>query len=457
VRHGGAVFSPGIIMTEDTTDPLLSTAETAALLGCDERGVNVLMRCGKLRPEPERWGKRLKLRFRRSAVEAVRSFYHRLRDLQLQGYHDHPERGREYTLLKAAEARGLPLHLLRKEVKGPSLFPDLFNSGKLPAEDIEPPPTGAKAWKVVREVDLLALEARLKQSIREGERLNRGRWKLMSEICEALGIDDPAGKTEVSDCLGCWSDLGWISRWTALVCQVGRVPGTWEVSADRRVFKDLRSVERFRRLTFYNFAQFERLRNDKDYLTKGARRLNQLVAEHGGRCPARVVAAELKKIGVAGKVRLSRAAKAARVRPVHDWGPGAKNQLIYIPEGKRRPQNPVEVMRAVLAEGPVPAGDGLRAGRARGLTTVEVYAAIKTLNVQLKEKARVGGHSWELPPSSSPRRRKRGAGKETAARHARIIREMATGNYDSQSDLARHLGIDPATVSRVLRNANVAK
>jgi hypothetical protein len=380
----------------DSDDPPLSTGEAASLLGCDEHGVFVLMKHNQLEPEPKAHGKRLFLQFRQSKVEAAKPYYRRLRDFQEQGFHDHPTRGKEYIMSRAAEERKLPLHLLRRGAKPGGLFP----GAELHTEKLDPPPTGSIPWEIVREKELLLFEYHIKAAVREAAQLNRDRWKTVSEICTALGIDDRFDQREIFACAKCWVKLGSLPHKQIFMPQTGKVPATWRREQGRTVIESFKDVKRFRLLDFYDFPKFKQLW-ERDFVRDGAKRLKQLVSEHGGRCPALVVSEELKKLGLVGHQRIGQVAKAARIVPVHNWGVGAKNQIVYVPAGARRPDNPVEVMRSVLSNGPLSAGDGLREGRLRGLTPREVYAAVKKLGVPLQANDRIGAHAWQLPGNDS--------------------------------------------------------
>jgi hypothetical protein len=370
-------------------DPLLTTLEAANVLGCDERGVRFLVKHNKLPLEPEARGERRFWKFRRRAVEAIKPYYRRLRDFQEGGCHLHPERGKEYTLQKAAQECHISLYLLRQAVK----------DRRLPAEEIYPAPTGAHPWIIVLAKDVLALQVRTRQAVQESARLNRKRWKPISEIAIAIGARAPAVRAEVSECAKCWAGIGRLPSQKATVCQRGKVPESWrETEGGSRDFANLREVQRSRVLTFYDYPVFQKLW-EADYVPAGVRRLKELVSEHNGRCPARVVQAELETLGIASKSRRARIAKAARIKGVHDWGAKAKNQIVYAFDGATRPTDADAdaILRSILENGPVAAGDGLRAARARGLTTPEAYEGLKRLNVPLQPKGTVGPHLWILP------------------------------------------------------------
>jgi hypothetical protein len=427
-----------VIPTSQVDDPLLTTAEAAELLGSDERGVRFLMlRGGKLQAEPEQFGRRILLRFRRSAVEAVRPYYRRLRDFQDYGRHDHPEHGRQLTLLEAAREHAVPLYQLRQAVK----------EGQIPAEDLNPPPTGLRPWKIVLERDVLALKVRTSGEVRDGGRLNRQRWKLVTEIQAAVGAVRPCDRADVSALVQCWVRLGRLTQRPARVRQSGKVPVHGE---------GLKAVERSRVLTFYDFSQFKRLW-DRDFIAEGARKLRALVARGGERCPAREAAEELAALGIAGKGRISRVVRAAGMRGVHDRGLEAENRIVYVPDRDARRQDPAEVVRAVLSAGPVSAGEGRRKARALGLTTAEVYAALRKLGVAVQAKDKVGTHVWELP-ASRPRPRGRPKGKvdsEVQARNARMIKDWQAGQFATIADLARHYNVARPYASDVLKAAGV--
>jgi hypothetical protein len=378
-------------------DPLLSAAEAANVLGCDEHGVFVLVKHELLPFEPERYCGRNIHRFRRSAVEAVRPTYRRLRDFQEKGFHDHPERGRECSLLWASEHHGIPLYRLRKAIK----------DGRLPAEDLKPCPTGSKPWKIVLEKNVLALDMRTKLQERDSARLNRDRWKTATEVqrslvAEGLNGDEPSDRAEVSACIRCWTELGKLACKEATVRVVGMAPGSWRQEGDDRVFENLRPVEKVRKLRVYDYPQFKKLWGT-DFATEGARRLKQLLAEHNNRCPARTVVESLWQLGVAGYKHRDRVARKANARVIRDSGRRAGRGFVYVLRNGAPARSPKDIMKSILRNGPIEAGEGLRKAEEAGLTTNQVYAALKELQVPLKSQAsRVGAHLWMLPGSPVP-------------------------------------------------------
>jgi hypothetical protein len=439
-------------------DPLVSTAEAAEIIEGDERGVRFLMRRGALIPEPQAWGtKRMKLFFRRSAVEAARPYYQRLRDFQNQGCHKPEGRPKEYTLKEASEARGISMHLLRQATReGDEERPDgrprtaATPGFRLEFSLLDPPPTGAIPWKIVREPDLLRFECCVEAALRETAKLNRGRWKTLSEIFEALGVDDQTDRREMSACAKCWRRIGKLQAREMLVADKMKVPGEWrEKENGGRVFDDLRQVRRLRSLTFFDFPQFQKLW-DTDFTAVGVQKFKRLMSEHNGRCPVGVAGAALEKLGIVGKKRRGAVAKASGVEVVPERGEGARGRAVYVPR-KRTRHDPAKILRSVFTGGRVNAGKGRREARALGLADNEIYAALKELGVSIRPMRPGERHDWVLPEEAAPRRRGgRGPGKKTARRHAAIIDCWERDRSQSNRAIARELGIDEKTVRAVL-------
>jgi hypothetical protein len=380
-------------------DPLLTTAQTADVLEGDERGVMAMVRSNQLPYETEAHGKRIFYRFRQSAAEAAKPLYRRLRDFQEKGFHQHPERGKEYTLSKAAEKHELALYQLRQAAK----------NGELPCDELEPPPSGARPWIIVTEKNLLLFLTTLRRKKQAGQRVNRDRWKLITQVQEAIGVDNPQERADVSACAKCWCSLGWLETKEVTVRQLGKVPSHWKLNGQGRSFDGLREVERTRTLVTYDWPQFKKLW-DKDFTRDGARRIKELLNERADRCPARTIIKELHKLGIAGKGRRAQCVKAAHVKAIHDRGLGAKNQLVYVPRKAARRPNAVEIMRSLL---PIPAGQGLRKGREAELTVPEIYEALEQLKVQLQPSKHVGPWEWRLPTNGTGTTERRKARRDS--------------------------------------------
>ena len=384
-----------------TDDPLLNTAGAAERLGCDEHGVLFLYREGKLAAEPEAHGRRVFLRFRQSAVDAVRPYYRRLRDFQEQGYHDHPERGCEYTLKGLTKARGLAMNLLRQATEryqqGKSRPGEPADPLALPFEELDPPPTGAKPWKIVRLADALNFEERIKERRRRASKVNGDRWKRHADIALALGIKDCAGNRELSECARCWEALGEIKTELVLI----EMPG--KVFSSRRTLQGLRPIDRSRRTKLYDFTKLKTLW-EADYIAAGKKVLTELLKEHGRGIPTATAAQALKAVGIVG-ARRRRVLKKAGLRRTHGRGITSGRQCVYVRKTVKTPKarDIVEQVRGLFpASGELPAGEGMKKALALGLTQAEVYAALRALGVPVQRGR--PGWCWRLPEATESSR-----------------------------------------------------
>jgi hypothetical protein len=250
---------------------------------------------------------------------------------------------------------------------------------------------------------VLRLKIERSRGVRDGRRLDRGRWKLVSEIQAMPEIaPKPRDKAGVSDCVRCWVKLGWLPQKKVTKEQTGgRVPGRWRAEGkrspekktgkgERRIFADLKDVKRFRTLTLIDFDKFKELW-EQDFVGRGAQLLRHLVQEHNGRCPLKTAKDRLAEIGIAGRGRRARVAEAANMKARPDRGIGATRGWYYVPANGKK--DPVKIVRSLL---PADAGDGLRRARERGLTTEETYAALRKLGVPLQPEGQVGPWTWRL-------------------------------------------------------------
>jgi hypothetical protein len=408
----------GALQTPSDDDPLLFVRQTAEILGCDPHGVMFLYRKGKLPSEPYAWGKRILLRFRRSIAHEAKPEYRRMRDFQEKGYH-----GQEHTLLHASKEFGISMYLLRQATGGPEAKSDQpLVTQLLPPlahETLDPPPTGARPWKIVREADVLQFKHAITICLREYAKLNRDRWKTITEICAALGIRVPSDLQDASQCAACWVQNRGLETRTLLRQGTGKAPTAWTATEDGRSFASLKEITRLRAVTFYDFTKFKKLL-DQDLVADGAERVEQLVAQHKGRCPAATIAAELDTVGLVGK-RATQAIKAAGVVATTQGIEVGRGHVVYVPATKAK-LNAVAIVRALL---PINAGEGLLKAREAGLSVHATYAALNKLKVPLKPKhGQPGPHVWRLPGHATESElRPRRPGRPPVRTRDRIDRE----------------------------------
>jgi DNA-binding CsgD family transcriptional regulator len=123
----------------------------------------------------------------------------------------------------------------------------------------------------------------------------------------------------------------------------------------------------------------------------------------------------------------------------------------------------MQILNAILRDGPVPAGQGLRKAREAGLTIPEIYDTLPLLGVALKPKEHVGPWIWARSAESASsdsqeqpktRRRRRTEKKEQplTEREAEAVHQVGD-HKGNLAAAARVMGVSYQRVQYLYRRA----
>jgi hypothetical protein len=314
------------------TDPRRDVFRAAKHVGCDKRTIQTLIADDKPKPVKD-WS-----RNGRGEIDTIR-----LSDLdQLKAERDqyqgngvfvNEDNTTEVTIKKAADETGLTPEQIR------GMLPDLGTE----AVRIRSLPTGGRPSYTIKSSKIKALEKDISRELLFG--IPTGRESI-PVLARRFGGEDPESQNEFRECVKCWDALGKLtikpflveqetkSRWGGTCKRIVEVR-TCRVASAQRLWENTCSVEAGAKLL-------------KRILKDGPRPIKDV--KNGAQVIELGVQSVMRKNGFIGR-RLYRALDAAGVQ-ARPEGNAAK-PWVYELTGNGAPQDLVEILQRILAQGPL--------------------------------------------------------------------------------------------------------
>jgi hypothetical protein len=358
----------------DPNDPCLAIGAASEFCGCSPTSVYNWESQGRIKHEPHlsRSGKGFVRTWRRSDLQRVRGE----READCGNGEHNSDDGKRFRLGLAARRLGMTEERLRR-----MLTNETFGSlGELGAATVRPA-KNSKPCVTISERGIASIKAKMaEQGKPEGYDDYKG---LAALFC----LKSARERAELGECLVGWREAGLIDYQTVPI----------EVETAR--------VPQWHRTIAYPTTRARELW-EADYVTVGVKALKALLAN--GPLTTTEVHAAMARLGICSRGRWGQIKRRAGVVLRRKGNNRITNQ--YELRGQRIPENPADILRSLLADGPVKSKVIFEQARRRNLAHKEIWEASKALEV-IKERGAPGGArggrgfspwQWRLPPEQLP-------------------------------------------------------